>query len=465
MILQSLLTFVLAATAGFGLAHLLWPDPRGWAVLLKFFLGIGLGLGISSCLYFLRLVLFPGQGGYLLIQIVFFALVVIGTILRGKSSPRARLRFKSISAWQLFLGLAALLVLGFTLYYLLMTYRISPHGDYDAQAIWNLRARSMLRLGENWENAFSPDINRNFHMDYPLLIPLNVVGGWNTLGSEVLRVPAVQSMLFLLGLAGLAFSALAYLRSSSQAAIGMIVLLATPFIVQFSTFQTADIPLAYFFLASAILFVLALQQNSRGLLFLCGLAAGLSAWTKNEGLTFVLIISVSMLIALVPGKEWSGISSFLGGLALPLLTILLFKILLPARNDLLADNAVVQILQKIADPVRYGAIFIHLKTETAGLGGWPVNILILLALYGLVMGKNRSFRYGRPLWLLVFIVAAQFLAYFLIYLITPNDLEWQLNYSMSRLLIHLFPTALLLFFLFIRTPDQIFASSPQESPL
>ena len=68
---------------------------------------------------------------------------------------------------------------------------------YDAQAIWNLRARFMYRSGNAWEAAFSPLINRNFHMDYPLLVPLSVLGGWTTLGGEVLRVPSMLSMLFL----------------------------------------------------------------------------------------------------------------------------------------------------------------------------------------------------------------------------------------------------------------------------
>jgi hypothetical protein len=78
----------------------------------------------------------------------------------------------------------------------------------------------------------------------------------------------------------------------------------------------------------------------------------------------------------------------------------------------------------------------------------------LLIAYGLIMGRNRSIRHGSILWI-VLMVMAQFLAYFGIYLITPNPQEWQIMYSMSRLLIHLFPMALLVFFLVIRTPDDL----------
>ena len=50
---------------------------------------------------------------------------------------------------------------------------------------------------------------------------------------------------------------------------------------------------------------------------------------------------------------------------------------------------------------------------------------------------------------------SQFIVYLLIYVITPHDLEWHLNYSMSRLLIHLFPMGLCCFFLFVNTPETV----------
>ncbi|HEX2996209.1 MAG TPA: hypothetical protein VHP14_15390, partial [Anaerolineales bacterium] len=268
MILQSFAVFGFALLAGIGLIHLFWENNDPWAILLKFFLGIGAGLGITSCLYFLRLLLFPGQGGFVLIQAGFLGCILVALMVRkrlsfGKFSYRV-----NTSLVQILPGLALIAVLAVAMYYSIAFARIAPHGDYDAQAIWNLRARSIYRLGDAWEQAFSPLINRNFHMDYPLLIPLSVVGGWNTLGSEVLRVPSVISILFLFGMAGIMFAGVACLRSGSQASIATLILLATPGLLLISTFQTADIPLTYFFLASATLFILASNQNSQGLLFL-----------------------------------------------------------------------------------------------------------------------------------------------------------------------------------------------------
>ena len=454
MILESFSIFLLAWASGVGMAHLAWRSLNPWSLPLKIFLGIGLGLGMTSCLYFLRLVFFPGQDGYLLLQAGIFSIILILLYLQKRLSLDFPVRSISFSKTNILFGLAAIVILALALQYSLVSARIAPHGDYDAHAIWNLRARFIYRLGDEWQKAFSPAINRDFHMDYPLLVPMNVTGGWNTMKEEVTRVPAVQAMLFLGGLAGVMFSGLAYVRSIGQGALAVTVLLATPYILQFSSFQTADIPLSYFFLASAVLLFLAVYETSAGLLFLCGLMAGLSAWTKNEGQSYALIAAVTGLF-LFYKRGWRNYASLLGGMALPILTLLVFKTVLPGRNDLLAGNGLFEILLKLWDTDRYSTIFHYLGSELAVLGGWPISILMILAIYGLVMGVNGSARNGQVMWL-IWIVLAQFLAYFAVYLITPNELEWQLMYSMSRLLIHLFPMALLIFFLVIRTPDSLF---------
>jgi Dolichyl-phosphate-mannose-protein mannosyltransferase len=453
MILQSFAIFVPAVVAGFGFVHLFWKSDRASAFALKIFLGIGLGLGITSCLYFLRLLIFPGQGGYLLIQTIFLILVLAALFSQKRVSFNISANSFSLPQLGILLGLAVIFVGVIALYYSVIYARVAPHGDYDAQAIWNLRARFIYRSGDVWENAFSPLINRNFHMDYPLLIPLSVVGGWNTLGGEVLRVPSVLAILFLFGMAGIVYSVIAYLRSGSQAAIACMVLLGTPGLLLFSTFQTADVPLTYFFLASAGLFVLAGNENNRGLFFLSGLMAGLSAWTKNEGLPFVMLIIICTLFVFGIQHMRMNLISLLAGMALPLLTTVLFKTVISVNNDLFTNNGIPEIISKIFTPTRYIQILTHLISELFHLGNWPISIIAVLLIYGWIMGtRNSDSLTEKALWV---IPVSQFAVYMLIYVITPYDLEWHLNYSMSRLLIHLFPLALLSFFLFVNTPEAV----------
>lgn len=455
MILESFAAFLPSVLAGFALVHLIWKNDTLTALGLKLSLGIGLGLGLASGLYFLRLLLLPGQGGFLLIQLLFLTFTVIALSVRKRHHFRSSLQSSSFLSLKVLLGIATLLTAAITLYYLLIVARSTPHGDYDAQAIWNLRARFIYRSGDEWQDAFSPLINRNFHMDYPLLIPLNVVGGWNVLNGEVLRVPTVLSVLFLLGMAGIVYFSISHLRSSSQAAIATALLLTTPALLTFSTFQTADVPLAYFFLAAASLLVLAAHEKDRGLFFLAGMMAGFSAWTKNEGLPFLLLSFLYMLLVYRKHTVRTHLYWLLAGTALPLFFVLLFKTQISVSNDLFVNNGVSEIIAKILTPARYAQIAERLIAELSRLGGWPVSIIVLLFVYGWIMGRYRAdITSAAALWILSL---SQLMVYLLIYIITPHDLQWHMNYSMDRLLMHIFPMALAAYFLFINTPEYVLA--------
>jgi hypothetical protein len=466
MILESFFTFLPALLAGFGLAHLLWKSSgNAWSLGLKFFLGVGLGLGITSCLYFFRLVIFPGQGGYLSIELGFLAAVLIAVILKRRISLDVPFQPPSISWMSILFALGTLFALYSAMSYSLAKVRNSPHGDYDAQAIWNLRARSIYRLGDAWENAFSPEINRNFHMDYPLLVPLNVVGGWNTLGEEVLRIPAILSMLFLYAAAGILFCLLAYLRSISQASLAAMILLTTPLLLLMTSFQSADIAIAYYFLSVTALLILFLIEDNAQFLFLAGMMAALAAWAKNEGIPFLVITILFTSWILGRQNGLKKIRGFLAGSFLPVATILLFKIHVPVSrgNDLFAGNGLMTILSKIADPSRYVSIITRLVSEIIHVGEWQFSIVVIMAVYGLFVGSKRSLEYRAISRSVALLPLAQLAVYFGIYLVTPHDLVWHMNYSMSRLLLHLFPAALLLFFISINTPEDVFELVPKNN--
>jgi 4-amino-4-deoxy-L-arabinose transferase-like glycosyltransferase len=268
-------------------------------------------------------------------------------------------------------------------------------------------------------------------------------------------------MLFLFGMAGIVFSVIAHLRTGSQAALAVIVLLATPSLLLFSTFQTADIPLTYFLIASTSLLILASNSNHRGLLFLSGIMAGLAAWTKNEGVPFLLIVTVCTLFISGIRQARTHLPFLLAGMALPLFTIVLFKIFVPANNDLFVNNGLSEIISKLLSPERYIQIMTHLLSELLQLGGWPFSIVIILFVYGWIMGiRSSGSLIEKFSWV---ILLSQFTIYMLIYIITPYDLEWHINYSMSRLLIHIFPLALFSFFLFVNTPETVLNKSAPYS--
>lgn len=453
MIAAALTVFLPAMLGGLLLAGLAWPG-RGWMALgLKGVLGAGLGLGLVSALYFLRLLVWPGQGGYLTVALSFLALMA-ATAALTRRWPWAGLTWPTrptmIRAALVMTALAALSAAAYTL---LINGLILSHGDFDAQMIWNMRARFIFRSGDDWAQAFSPLIDPDFHQDYPLLIPLNVVAGWNTLGSENLRVPLVQALIFSLGAPLALFFGLAHLRSPGLGALGAALLAASPLWLLVSGFQTADVPLAFFFLAAALLLIIAARERSAGAFFLAGLAAGLSGWAKNEGLVFVLAASLALFVFIRPAR--AGWLSFAAGLALPLAVILIFKTQFPIPNDVVSAQGLENILPRLSDPGRYAQIARHLLIELGQLAGWTPSMTIIgmLGLFWLAWRAplEPTLRPGiRAVGLLTLL---QFGAYLGIYLITPRDLTWHLMYSMDRLLLQLFPLWLALILLSAEAPE------------
>ena len=74
MSLLSLSASLPACLLGGVILHLLWPGRDPARLWLKAALGTGLGLGLASLLYFLRLSLLPGQGGFAPFLLVLFGL-------------------------------------------------------------------------------------------------------------------------------------------------------------------------------------------------------------------------------------------------------------------------------------------------------------------------------------------------------------------------------------------------------
>jgi hypothetical protein len=68
--------------------------------------------------------------------------------------------------------------------------------------------------------------------------------------------------------------------------------------------------------------------------------------------------------------------------------------------------------------------------------------------------QNREGKDGNALKTTIYIILLMLAGYFLVYVITPYDLEWHLNTSLSRLFVQLWPSFLFCFFLKVEGPDK-----------
>ena len=221
------------------------------------------------------------------------------TIRRERTRLRIDRPVVHLNSWQIALLAVVLLAIVFSISGAWTVWNHRPSGTWDAYQIYNRTARFVYRGQADWLQSFSPKLDPVFHADYPLLLPLSIASSWDALGRESPHVPLLLSGILMFACAGLFASGLALVKSLSQAGVGLLILLNTPLFVITGASQTADVPLAFFILATAILVYLYAARQEPGLLVLAGLTSGLAAWTKNEGQLFLVVTGVSLFVAFI----------------------------------------------------------------------------------------------------------------------------------------------------------------------
>jgi len=454
---------LLCLGSGFLTVRLGWraASPSLASILLQLSLAVGFGLGIFSIVFLaVGVCVLKLSLADLLVFVCLLAFYVV--FCRGVPPESKQDALPVTDSWCLRLLTAVFAIASAcAIYAAIMRALAHPHGDgWDAFAIWNLHARFLFLDGPNWREGFSPLIPWS-HPDYPLLIPAVIAHFWTLLGHESQVVPAAVGLLFTFSTAGVLTSSLHILRGRAAALLGGLALLCTPAFIEIGTWQYADIPLSFFFLGAASLLCLhekgqGHRQNNSGLLVLAGLSAAFATWTKNEGLLFFCSLIAARVIVLFrdkrkshesPGHRESRQDRFLPFLlgAIPvLLVVLYFKRTVAPPNELFTDAN--HTLHKLLSGARYWAVIQWFVKQFFRFGHWlwiPIT-LVMVGYYFAIGSENRSLpsRQGRILRLTLLFTLA---GYFVIYLNTPYEIYWHLRFSLNRLFLQLWPTAIFLF--------------------
>jgi hypothetical protein len=471
VILRLLIPIGLSILLGFAVTTWLWRGgirsvPLG---ILVASLAVGLGFGLSSCSVFLSLVLFDGIGRGLVVTDLAFlgGLGAVALVHAARSRPRgpAPVAGSVASGSAVTLALAGafgLSVVAVVVRFGQMSFNY-PHGWWDAWMIYNLRARFLLRGGSEWTDAFSALLPIS-HPDYPLLLPGLVVRGWSYMGQETTIVPQIMALGFMLATVGVLWAGLSLLRDPDQAFLAGSMLLAVPLFVDSAVFQDADTPLGFYFLTALVLLALHDRQassggRSRGWLVLAGLAAGLAAWTKNEGVLFLITIVMVRFVMEARAKGWRlpARDAVIFGLgALPVVLVLVyFKIQLAPANDLVVGQGLRETSARLLDMSRYGTIFGSLRETILNNGPMGVvSAIWILAIHAVAVGIDTEHPSGRVAMTALAAAGVMMAGYVMVYLTSPHDLQSHLDSSLTRLLAQVWPTALFGYFLIARTPRE-----------
>lgn len=390
--------------------------------------GIPLGLGTSGLMY---------------LALPAFHLAVDAVLLLATGYLAWRTNTEA-EAWPGFqynwiLAAAAVIAMAFVFASIAAASAANPHGDWDAWAIWNLRAKYLA--GPVWQHAVATEIAVQ-HPDYPLLLSALIARAWKDGGTNNFdpALPSTLATLFFACGAALLASAAACIRKSSSLGWLSLLVLATSagFISQVPS-QYADIPLGVY-MAAAVACAL-LDMPLAG-----GLFAGLAANTKNEGIAFAVAYTVAMLVR---SRRPAVLFGALPGLA----AIGIFKIAYAPASEYAG---------RTPDFSRLGAIVEAALKSIPDLGFGLTNplLLLLILIAGLRIAKNLP--QARIWWACAAVFLVMKFSYLAAYLMTPADVKWQLGTSLSRLTAQLWLMLILLVLVRLRSLEEVFAVSSES---
>ena len=451
-----------------------WSDPERTPGhrLLYVALAMGLAAGITSSLWFLWFTAFDTPGPlYFAIET---ALLAVAAVWRRRSTrsgvQRSPVRSSdgsepsgAVAATPVRYALAVVILLAVSglVAFVGNTMR-QPHGSWDAVAIWNLHAHFLTAGEERWRELIGESQWCAYHGDYPMLLPACVARLWYLAGGASAKVSALVALWFTAATVLLCAATVGRVRGRNQGLLAAVALLGTSLFVRQSSDQYADVPLAWFMLAATAAIVLYNEtgRTSPAWLVVGGAAAGLAAWTKNEGILFVAVIVVVHGVMssrrLGPRAAARATAPFAAGLLPILLLLVYFKSTFAPENDLVAGQDLDATLARLFDASRYVAIFGGL---TVALLRTIKGLLFVLPAYYYLMGSTSMPRALDAARFGIVVFGLMLIGYVGVYLTTPFAVDWHLHTSSRRLLLHLWPGTLTAFFLAVAAPEERLSES------
>ncbi len=322
-------------------------------------------------------------------------------------------------------------------------------GGWDAYAIWNVKGQLLASLPEMGYSKFK-NLLEYPHPDYPLFWPCSVAIVYQVAGIFGAEWwPIFMTVFFTLA------TSLLYFQKTwpaEKAFAACLSLLVTFNFVKRGSAQYSDIPLSFFVVLSIVFLSNAVRAESRWQNWaMAGLVIGVATWVKNEGIFYCAIFFVCAIFYLLKDKKiihkWRNFA-WLGLGSLPfLLTTFYFKTIVNHGNDVVGQN-LSPILERLFDWDCYAIIFNSFVQELLSFSGSAFQPIFIFILFVILIGFQKTkweFPNLSKHFLIPFLMVS-FTGFFMIYIITPHDLKWHLNTSLSRILMQIYPVFLLLFF-------------------
>lgn len=295
-------------------------------------------------------------------------------------------------------------------------------GSWDGWAIWNLHAK--FSIYPEWEQQFVNQLNWS-HPDYPLMIPMIIT----YLSKSMLSFSPELTSIFHYSIYFLMLAVIT-LSKNLDTIPKLVLLLLFSFdrnFVATSASQYADTLLSLIMLFGVITYFKLNKLKNNNFLFVYGLFISSSIWVKNEGMVFFMVYSAILILYF--RTKMSFVLKYLIGTIPVLLTYVHFKTNYAPVNELfLFENFNFNSI---------GLIFTNFFINSFLV--FPAIFVFIV--YTFIKSSKKNLKAKFPMYLLLLTVL---LVYLSSYLITPYDVEWHMNNSLSRLIYQIYPAFLVL---------------------
>jgi hypothetical protein len=400
------------------------------------------GLGLSSLITFWSAVLLGGVGPWFAAaDALLWAIVGAAGWLRLRGAPRDS-EFAALDSgltrdqWLVRGVFAAIAVTVAAAAF--AQYLAAPYGLPDATLIWNLKARFMIRGGDAWTAFVQVPWSNPSH---PLLVPASVARLWAYAGAELTLVPLALAAATGAAIVAAVMGALDVRRT--RAWVAACVLVAPWTFGQSLAAQTADLPFSLYVVVTLIVMLRHVEagtRDARHALLIAGVLGGLVAWTKNEGLVFLIVVLGMAAWLAVRAGQGRVLGWMLAGAAPALVTVAWVKLgLAPVPPEYFARaEGLSTIGERLMDPARY-ALVAQLTWQRWVQWGGPMaaGALPIATMAAVAAACTRA---GRPARRLLAVLGLMFVSYAAVWLSSPLDTTWLVSMTFDRLLLQLWPS-------------------------
>ncbi|HZL96466.1 MAG TPA: hypothetical protein VFB99_22620 [Vicinamibacterales bacterium] len=427
-----------------------WTSARAASASLALALCLGIGFSSVVSTGLIVIGIAPTSRAFVLADVALWVIVgALGLFTRRAAEspePKAQSPEPRVESREWLLPAAFGVIAIVALVAALAAAQAAPHGDWDAWAIWNLHARFLFRGGEGeaWRGFFSIAWSQP---DYPLLLPASVARVWAYAGHESTLGPIVIAVGF-----GIACVTLAVTTIGGRHGwiAGALMLGATTFLAQVPS-QCADVPLACFIVATlAVIYGDVLRTpnpepripnpESRTPSLIAGATSAMAAWTKNEGVVFVLLMFLIAVIVAVRRRDGRQLLWSIAGATPILIVVVGFKLALAPSSGLVEGQSLTVILTRLMDPDRHMTV-LGLMAQYAMRWSAPFAFAVFPIVS--LVAAWMAVRIGGVVRVMTIVLGLMLASYYVVYVTTPFDITWHVSTSIDRLLVQLWPALVL----------------------